>query len=157
MRTHPYRFTPRPAGALLVAVAVAAAGCSENPHLTGAQVSGTVRVKNGPLTGGTIRLVAKSDPSKTASGAILGDGTYKVLNAPVGLVVAVIETESARWDPAKMMQLAASKGAPIDPDKMPKGPPLKFVPIDRRYSDFATSPLEATLGKGDNSHDFELR
>lgn len=132
-----------------------AAGCGrDNPHLTGADVSGVVRHKGTPLTGGTIRLVAAGDPNKSASGPIRGDGTYEVKNAPVGEVIAVVETDSARFDTATMLAMSKAKGANVP--AAPEGPPVKYMAIDRKYADPARSPLRGTVQKGTNKKDWDL-
>jgi hypothetical protein len=141
---------------LVALIVLAAAGCSANPHLTGARVSGVVRYKSAPVTGGSIRLVAVGDPSRSASGAIRGDGTYAVLNAPVGQVVAVVETESARFDPAAMLALARAKGAAVNPPPEAIGPPLRYVPINKSYTRAETSPVRLVVEKGANVVDVEL-
>jgi hypothetical protein len=91
-----------------------------------------------------------------ASGPVKGDGTFRVLNAPVGEVVALVETESARFDPAAMAELARSKGAAVDKPAASAGPPLKFVPINKKYNDPARSPLKFAVTKGANSKDLDL-
>ncbi len=142
---------------VLAAAALAAAGCTAgNPQLTGAAVSGVVRAKGRPVTGGSLRLIDPADPNKSTSGQILGDGTYKVLNAPVGEVVVVVETASAKADPRAFIALAKAKGGKVDESILPPGPPLKYVPIDPKYSDPAKSPLRITVEKGEHTKDIEL-
>jgi hypothetical protein len=117
-------------------------------------VSGVVRLRGQPVGGGSIRLIDPADPNKSMGGDILGDGTYTVPNAPVGEVVVVVETESAKNDPRKWVAVAnAGSGPKVE---MPPGPPLKFVPIDKRYTDAATSPLRMTVSRGKNVTDVEL-
>ena len=141
--------------ALIVLAAAAAAGCGpEGTALTGAEVSGVVKLKGHPLTGGSVRLVDPADPNKSMGGNILGDGTYTVPNAPTGELVVVVETESAKNDPRKWVAMAnAQGGAKVD---APPGPPLKYVPIDKKYTDAATSPLRMTVTRGKNVKDVEL-
>jgi hypothetical protein len=140
-----------------IGLAAVAIGCGKgNPHLTGAEVSGVVRCKGQPLTGGTIRLIDPNDPNRSMSGHILGDGTYKVVNAPVGELVAVIETETAKSDPRAFLEMAKSKGAPGDVAKPQDGPPLKYVPIHKKYNTVGKSPLKVTVEKGSQVRDFEV-
>ena len=142
----------------LAAAVLTVAGCGGgNPQLTGAEVSGVVRHKGQLLTGGSIRLVNPTDPNKSMTGRILGDGTYVVPNAPVGEVVAVVETESAKSDPSVYIAMARAKGGNVDPSIAPQqGPPLKYVPINKKYNNPSTSPLKMTVGKGANKKDWDL-
>lgn len=142
----------------LAAALLAAAGCGEGKsQITGAEVSGVVRSKNRPVTGGTVRLIDPADANRSMSGQILGDGTYKVVNVPVGELVAVVETDSAKADPRAFIALARAKGGKIDDSQVPSGPPLKFVPIDKKYNDPATSPLRVNVpGKGSHVQDLNL-
>lgn len=141
----------------LAALALAIAGCgAQKSQITGADVSGVVRYKGQPVTGGSLRLLDPADPNKSMSGEIKGDGSYKVVNAPLGEMVVVIETESARADPRGFIALAKAKGGKVDDSLMPQGPPLKYVAIPKKYGDPAASPLRLKIDKGSQVQDLTL-
>ncbi len=61
---------------------VLASGCGSDAR---APVKGSVSVAGkGPLTGGTITFISVADSKRMGSGMVEPDGTYSVLDAPVG-------------------------------------------------------------------------
>lgn len=146
----------RPLGLLaLTALAVALAGCeTKNPHVTGADVTGTVTHKGAPLPGGTIRLALAADESKSGTGEIKGDGTFSVANAPVGEVKVVVDTSSAKMDPRAFMgKVPADVKAKAEAEL---GPPKKFTKLEPKYSSFKDTPLRLTIGDGKQTHAVEV-
>jgi hypothetical protein len=134
---------------------VAGSGCNTGPlrsEITGATVKGTVRYQGKPVTGGTVRLTSVTDDNKSMMGMLLSNGTYEVPNAPLGEVKIVVETDSAKFDRTTMLRQAKPEG--LDLSKLP--PPMKFVPIDPKYSDPAKTPLRMTVGKGEQTFDIEM-
>lgn len=142
----------------LAALALCAAGCGKGPtsDITGADVSGVVRYKGQPVGGGSVRLINPSDPNKSMSGQISGDGSYKVVNVPLGELVVVVETDSAKADPRAFIAMAKAKGGAVDESMTPPGPPLKYVAIPKKYTDPATSPLKITIEKGSQVKDLTI-
>jgi hypothetical protein len=136
----------------LALILLSSLGCSRgNPQLTGASVSGTVKYQGKIVTGGMIRLIALRDENETATGRILGDGTFTIPNAPLGEVKVVVDTEMARFDPSTMV-----KNAPPSAITFPKGSPMKYVPIDRKYRDPAQTSVRLTIEKGEQKKDIEM-
>jgi hypothetical protein len=132
------------------------AGCNGgNPQITGASVAGTVKYQGKIVTGGEIIFVSPTDPNKSQSGRIFGDGTFDVPNVPTGDVIVVIDTEQARYDVSAMH--AKAKGGDGNIPKVETGhPPMKYMKIDKKYSQPTTSPLRLTVEKGTNQKDFDL-
>lgn len=148
-----------------VVVLLAFSGCSSAPAQ--GQVKGKVTVAGkGPLTGGTIYFVSTSDSKLTGSGPIKSDGSYDVGNAPVGQCKVTISNESLKNAPGVAIPTAAGPGS----SKM-GGPPSglsipgemgtmdspKYMPIDPAFSKAESTTLSATIKKGSNSLDFEVK
>jgi hypothetical protein len=128
-------------------------GCGDS-HRSGASVTGVVKHKGQIVRGGVLRLISVGDERLSASGLIRGDGAYEVRNAPLGEVKVVVDTESARFGPHRMIK-DAPPGA-IDESKLPPGPSTDYTPIDRRYADPAESSLRMTVHKGEQQHDIDI-
>lgn len=123
-------------------------GCSDDSgktKLSGASVTGSVRFKDEPLGGGTIRIVSMSDENKSNSTLINPDGTFTMPNAPVGECRVLVETESAKLDVSAFLK-NLPPDAKIDRSKIP--PSMKYVPINRLYCDPKESPLRVTIKPG---------
>lgn len=134
-------------------------GCSQkkDSQITGASVSGVVRYKGAPVTGGAIRFWSdsKEGGNISAAGVINGDGTYEVLNAPLGRCKVVVSTEAVKHDRRAMMErFAAKEGAPPLPESA--APPKKFMPIDSKYTELKTTPIEITIENGRQTRDIDL-
>jgi hypothetical protein len=134
-------------------------GCSKkgNPQITGASVFGVVRYKGASITGGAIRFWSQSKEGGniSAAGVINGDGTYEVLNAPLGRCKVVVSTEAVKHDRRALMgKFAAKEGAPPLPE--PTAPPKKYMPIDNKYTELKTTPLEITVESGRQTRDIDL-
>jgi hypothetical protein len=138
------------AAALVVAGLAGCSGPDRSP-ITGATVTGVVRHKGALVTGGTVRLIAVDDPNKSMSGQIDGNGQYRVPNAPVGVVMVVVETESAKHDLRKLL-----KNAPEGTTNLPDGPPLKYVKMDAKYQDPAKTDVKLTVETGEQEKDIDL-
>jgi hypothetical protein len=114
-------------------------------------LAGVVRYKGQPVTGGELRLIDVNDFNKSQSARIDGDGKFEVLNAPVGEVKAVIDTEAAKTD---LSVMAAKSGGAIDPSAY--GKPVKYMAIDKKYADPQQTPVRLTIQKGSQTKDIEL-
>ncbi|OAI40644.1 hypothetical protein AYO40_04560 [Planctomycetaceae bacterium SCGC AG-212-D15] len=137
-------------GVLLMLAAIAGCGATPRSPITGATVTGSVRYQGNLVTGGTVRLVGVDDANLSMIGPIDGHGNYRVVNAPLGEMKVVIETESARTDLRNFFKKAPSENAPA-------GPPLKYVKIDPKYSDPNQTDLRITVEGGEQAHDIDLR
>ena len=143
-------------GACFFPLLVGALGCdSAKPQITGASVSGVVRYQGKPITGGAVLLWSdRQDGNNSARGRIKGDGTYQVLNAPVGACKVVVKTEAAKHDRSALKKIGPATARANVPE--PEGPPIKYMPIDPKYSSLKTTPIEITIEKGDQTRDIEL-
>lgn len=97
----------------LVAVLV---GCGSDRR---ASVSGKVTVSGkGPLPGGSIQFISASEPNRFGGGLIRPDGTYEVLDAPVGPCKVVIDNSHLDPNRTKASGLPGMPG----PGMKPPGP-----------------------------------
>jgi hypothetical protein len=141
--------------ACLLVLLLGAFGCGSNDktQLTGASVSGVVRYQGKPVTGGIIQLWDKGG-NESAEGGINGDGTYQVLNAPLGVCKVVVDTEAVKHDRRAMLKRFADKGAPALPEET--GPPKVYMAIPPKYTDLKKTDLEITIQKGSQTQDIGL-
>jgi hypothetical protein len=131
-------------------------GCKK-PRAT---VHGTVSFGNQKLTGGTVSFFG--GPSVVGTGTIKSDGTYTVLDAPVGETTVTVTTPKRAMGP-----MAGGGKAPPGSKGMPKefippgasegaGPVNTGPPAPEKYADPEKSPLKFTVQKGDNTYDITL-
>jgi hypothetical protein len=147
----------RTAAVALLALA-AAGGCTKQR----AQVSGKVKFADGrPVTAGTVTLWIDKDSH--GSGPIASDGSYTVSDAPVGKVKVIVESPHVQMMMGRgMSQGKAPEGlAGMPTDKLPPGmvggpkplDPSQIVPVNAKYADVATTPLEYTVVRGPQEHE----
>jgi hypothetical protein len=98
-------------------------------------VEGKITFKGKPLPGGTITFHPEKAGPITAT--INQDGTYAARNVPAGAVKVSIETESARPKPGQ--------------------PPVRFVPIPKKYAKPDTSGLTFRIVEGKQILDVVLQ
>ena len=120
-------------------------------------LTGKVTLKGEPLPGGVLTMHAADDPKKTVPATLKRDGTYQFASALEGDVVFTLETESIKGqDVSQIFSKAKGKDSPgPQHDGMNLMP--KYVPVDKKYNSVKTSGLKATLTKGANTKDFELK
>jgi hypothetical protein len=141
-------FTPRPAAAAFLAVALsAAAGCSGG---TG-NVTGKITYKNEPVPGGSVQFMS---PAGAFVGEIGPDGSYSVSGVPTGASKIAITCQDPKYA-EYMNQLAAHARDPKVPK--PKGSPDDFNKIPTKYTDFTSSGLTYEVKSGSQTHDIELK
>jgi hypothetical protein len=142
----------------LLVLLFGAFGCggSNKSQVTGASVSGVVRYQGKPVTGGIIQLWSENkDGNESAQGGINGDGTYQVLNAPLGVCKVVVKTESVKNDRRALMKRFATKeGAPPPPEET--GPPRVYMLINPKYNDPKKTDVQITIQKGSQTQDIDL-
>jgi hypothetical protein len=164
---------------LALLVMVCLVGCGEPAR---APVTGKVSFAGkGPLTGGSIRFVSESNPEIASGGLIKADGSYEVVDAPVGDCKVLIETEHLRVGgktagaavPGYLSGNKSSGPPPGTSDKM-KNPPkgvdvpggetdgggavgLKYMKISPDYANLELTPLKATVERGGGGHNFEVK
>ncbi len=121
-------------------------------------LTGKVMYKGEPLPGGVLTMHAADDPKKTVPAALKRDGTYQFTSALEGDVVFTLETESIKGQDVSQIFGKGAKGKD-SPGPQHDGMNLmpKYVPIDRKYNSMKMSGMKATLIKGANTKDFELK
>lgn len=144
---------------------VLAVGCGKNSNAP-ASLSGTVKYKGAPVTGGTLTLSSKAGGNYSTS--IGEDGTYSLAQLPAGEATVTIETESISPQhkmpeytggkrPAGVPSPRASTAPKLStPPGAPTGPKGVYVKIPSKYSDNGKSGLSITLTAGKQTHVFEL-
>ena len=135
--------------ALLAALSV---GCGAGKG----NLEGKILYKGKALPVGTVSVFAEGN--QVLSGKIGADGFYRVLDVPAGKAIVTVATPP----PAPPVFVPAVKPPPImDPNyprEMLPGPPVKTVPIPKRYADPAESALSVTIERGKTaSFDIELK
>jgi hypothetical protein len=125
----------------LLGAIVALGGCGSQ-----AVVTGKITYKKEPLTTGEVSFIASD--GKSRSGLISPDGTYKIVDAPLGSVVIVVV--------AKQLAGKVEKGDPLS--AKPKGgraAQMKSA-IPEKYNDPKTSGLTYTVTSGRQTRDIDL-
>ena len=172
----------------MLAGMIALAGCGGSDGR--GTVTGKVTVAGkGPLTGGSIQFISVADASLYGGGQIRPDGTYEVVDAPLGECKVVIDnkhlqvggntmgpkvpggmgggmpttgmgpkTGKAPAEASKQMN-AAPKCVEV-PSEMGKDSTTtgaKYIKIDPNYAAAGSTTLKATVNRGTNTADFEVK
>jgi hypothetical protein len=121
-------------------------------------LTGKVTFKGEVLPGGVLTMHAAEDPKKTVPASLRRDGTYQFESALEGDVVFTLETESIKGQDVSQIFGKGAKGKD-SPGPQHDGMNLmpKYVPIDKKFNNLKTSGMKATLIKGANTKDFELK
>jgi hypothetical protein len=145
---------------LLVVALVAAGGCGKKQ----AVVTGKVTLKDGrPVTAGTVSFFG--DENRVATSQIGPDGSYKILDAPVGEVKITVQGPPQRQamggSGAKMPEAPPGLGGmPADkiPEGMSKDPlaPGAIVPVNARYQDPKKTPLSWTVAASVSAQEHDI-
>jgi hypothetical protein len=147
------------AGAFLLACF--ALGCGGGNPNAPANVSGSVTYKGKPVPAGSVQYVTSDGVAY--SSPLAKDGTFSISDVPVGELVIVVETDSAKEfkapkDPNTerrmnhQQQRPGSDGGGAAPE--PEAP--VYVKIPEKYGKAKTSPLTQTLKVGRNTNQIEL-
>jgi hypothetical protein len=119
-------------------------------------LTGKVTYKGEALPGGVLTMCSASDPTKTVPASLRRDGTYQFESAIEGEVLFTLETESIKGQDVSQIFGKGAKGKEgPQHDGMNLMP--KYVSIDKKYNSMKTSGMKATLTKGANTKDFELK
>jgi hypothetical protein len=120
----------------LLAGSVAVGGCTSKPagRPDRSVVSGTVKYKDKPVTGGRLTFISAANSGNTAMCLIHEDGTFSVGDAPLGENKVTIDTESTK------PELGA-----------------RYVQIPTKYSASPTTGLTFDVKLGENTADFDLK
>jgi hypothetical protein len=139
---------------LVLLLGVFGCGSNNKSQLTGASVTGVVRYQGKPVTGGVIQFWSDNkDGNQSSQGSINGDGTFQVLNAPLGVCKVVVKTEPVKHDRRALMKRVEDRGAPVPPEAVP---PKVFMPIADKYTDVTKTDVQITIQKGSQTRDIDL-
>jgi hypothetical protein len=144
---------------------IASSGCGPDLKARGI-VRGKVKTGNQYLTSGSVMFINTAGVSSSAT--IMPDGSYEMLDAPVGECKISVTVQNLPMDPSVRNRLKgkgpAMPAGPRPPDgggdsPMPPSNPIipkTIVPIDQKYSDPETSGLKFTVQKGEQTHNIDL-
>jgi len=143
-------------GALSCLLAGVSACASNNPQFqaSGVEIEGLVTLDGKPLQIGMVQVVPESAmmTADSAVGMIGEDGRFAVSNVPVGNIKITVKTSHLKG------MAAAGKMAPPRPGV--SGAPqmtAQFVDVPKQYENAETSKLTATVVKGKNTVNLELK
>jgi len=126
-------------------VVVVLAGCAQPQHSDRREVTGVVTYKGQPVPYGRVSFVSAADPLVQDSCLIRPDGTYTLTNAPVGKVKVVLAINGG-----VDLQALQARG-----EKAP--PPFLPHELNAKYMSAETTPLEGTVGAGDEKIDLAIK
>ena len=138
---------------------LAVLGCGGDGLNRGGKLTGKVTIGGKPLSGGNV-IVTSEDGKYSVQGFINGQGTYSVLEPPLGKVKLAVQTSHLKGStqPKAAPGGGAGKGegsaGMVLPD--PKDIGLGYTPIPAKYEKPETSGLTAEIKPGDQTHDIEL-
>jgi hypothetical protein len=141
---------------------VLAVGCRTSPNP--GKVSGKVTYKGQPVKGGDI---AFHSDAGTYRGTLSQEGTYEIVDMPVGAMTVTVDTDFLNPD-KKIPQQGGGRGDKITAERMAaeraagRGPPsreemlARYTKIPLKYCNASTSTLKATVEKGKQTLNFDL-
>ena len=143
--------------ALLAALAV---GCSSSRSQ--GKISGKVTLNGQPLPAGNLTFHSEGKGSYNAP--LMRDGTYQVVDVPVGAMVVTVDTEFLNPN-KKVPTYGGEKGKDMYKERMAaeqKAGTMSrdgadpYVKVPEKYRNAKTSPLKATVAGGKQVLDFTL-
>ena len=126
-------------------VLVLVVGCAEPRHTDRREVTGVVTYKSQPVPYGRVTFISTANPLLQDSSMIRPDGTYTLTNAPIGKVKVILSINGS-----VDLQALAARG-----EKAP--PPFLPADVNAKYMSADTTPLEVTVGSGDEKIDLEIK
>ncbi len=150
------RLSPLLCTVLTSTVLFSLAGCGASNGVT--PVRGTVTYNNKPVTAGTIQFISV-DGHREACGSLLGDGSFKIPDVPLGTVKVVIKTEPFKnlKGPTKPDPRLAPRDAPYSGGAPVDGPGMVYVPIPAKYEKLDTTDLHYEIDRSTDRIDIVLR
>ncbi len=142
---------PRLGRYLCLAAFLAFTGCGEGS--TGTVVSGKVTLAGAPLTGGAIVFEPITGGGLPANGTINTDGTYEVKGVSAGECKVTVATEYLRAASA----VTKLPGGMEPPPSSAQLSGMKYMKIDAKYSNVATTDLKTTVVGSKHTYNVELK
>jgi hypothetical protein len=158
---------------LVVVALVSLVGCSGEPAR--ATVQGKVELTGkGPLPGGKITFALASNPEINAGGVIQADGTYEVINAPVGECKVIISNQHLGNSMGRGMPMVPGRpggmrgdvqarlssppaGVELPPNNRP-AEKMRYVRIAEEFSRADSTPLRSTVTRSSATpSDFQVK
>jgi len=143
LHANPSLFRPIVAAFLFVFLA-ATTGCSNDPGR--GSVKGKITVDGKPLPKGMITFLSEAGNKDPFSSAIV-NGEYAIPDMPAAAakvyIILPLSDEPLQVDKGDLM-------APVRPGRVSK------LTVNEKYQNSATSGLEFTLQKGENTYDINL-
>jgi hypothetical protein len=146
-------WTRRTKSTLAAAVVALASGCGG-----AADLAGTVRYRDRPLTFGTVQVRGADGLVRSAS--IEADGTYAIPDLPAGAVAVSATCRDPGEVEATRARAAGGRGGPATRPAATgggKSATREGSLIPAVYSDLDRSGLATTLRPGPNQYDIELK
>ncbi|MBN9122085.1 MAG: hypothetical protein J0I06_23580 [Planctomycetes bacterium] len=138
------------AGALLT-VLLAAVGCGSGDGVNrGGKLAGKVTLDGKPVGGGEV-IVASADGKHSMSGKIRNNGSYTILDPPLGACKLAVITS-----PLKDVPPPSAKKGPVNFTDPATGEWPIYVKIPAKYEKAETSGLTVDVKAGDQPHDIPL-
>jgi len=142
-------------GVVLLAVALAVAGCGQDSEIHTVPVSGKVTYKGQPIKGATVSFIPDGDarPATAISGP---GGTYRLMTldtpgATPGLYTVVVRKNDLPLESTKPVSMEDA----VKLNSRPPPPPKELLPA--KYADSARSPLKFEVKAGQtNAIDLQL-
>jgi hypothetical protein len=149
-------------GFSVVLVVLCSIGCGPPER---AVVKGKVMIGDTPLSVGSVTFTAKDNSQ--ASATIERDGTYELLDAPLGetkITVMVPQLPPGGLEMMRKMKNnpGAKESESVDPNDASKkisimgDIPDTYVPVPPKYADINQSGLTYTVQRGEQTHDIQL-
>ena len=149
-------------GPLVLLVMFFSIGCGPPER---AIVKGKVMLGDTPLSAGSVTFTAKDNSQ--ASATIEKDGTYQLMDAPLGETRVTVMVPKLPPGGLEMMRRmknnpGAKESESVDPNDPSKkisimaDRPETYVPIPEKYADINASGLTYTVQRGEQTHDIKL-
>lgn len=145
------RFTPRYAAAgVLLLISLSILGCGPDHGINfGGNVTGNITLDGKPVGGGEV-IIADADGKHSMSGRIRNDGSYTILDPPLGACKLAVVTSGLKHVPPKR------EGIVVDYTDRATGEWPIYVRIPAKYEKTESSGLTVDVKRGQQTHDIPL-
>ncbi|OWK34575.1 hypothetical protein [Fimbriiglobus ruber] len=119
-------------------------------------VSGKITYKGQAVNGGTLMMVNTGDKGESTNVPLTQEGTYRAADLPEGEYKVVIQPASGTAGVPSTKGMDPAKAAEIK-SKIDAMKTAATITIPDKYKKVATTDLKLTVGKTDQTFDFELK